>query len=119
MNPFDYVKAINNKKEVEHKREYNPFLTNVSLSYTLDTVLFANEMNRYPNLPPECQYDFLFSSIRKGNRWAKWYKEDKHPHLELVQEYYKCSKERALEYLQVLTQDNLRDMMSNMDRGGK
>jgi len=119
MNPFDYVKAINNKKEVEHKREYNPFLTNVSLSYTLDTVLFANEMNLYPNLPPECQYDFLYGSIRKGNRYSPWYKDTKHPHLETIQKYYNCNRQRAQEALQVLTQDQIRDIISSMDTGGQ
>ena len=119
MNPFDYVKSINNKKPVDSMSGYNPFLTNASFSYAMDTVMLANEMNQYHALPPECQYDFLNGSVKKGNRWNKWYKEEKNPHVEMVMEYYGYSKEKALEALQVLTQENLRDIKKLMDKGGR
>ena len=42
-NPFDIVRAINEKKPVEDSNQYNPFLSNMSFSYSLDTVMLANE----------------------------------------------------------------------------
>ena len=50
MNPFDYLNAINATKEdvmVDDVAEskYNAFLINRGLSYFVDTVLYANEMN--------------------------------------------------------------------------
>jgi hypothetical protein len=119
MNPFDYVKAINEKKPVEHLEGYNPFLTNMSLSYTLDTVMLANEMNRFPNLHPHLQFKFLYGAVRRGRRYGKWYKAVEAPHLDAVMEYYGYSRQKALEALQVLTQDNIRDILREMDRGGR
>ena len=119
LNPFDYVKSINEKKRMSHVRDYNPFLTNRALSYHLDTVMIANEMNKYPRLPAICQYDFLYHTVRKGKRYGGWYKEDENPNLQMVMEYYNYSKAKALEALQVLSQENLRDMKQRMDKGGR
>ena len=118
MNPFDYVKAINEKRPIAHIRDYNPFLTNRALSYYLDTVLIANEMNKSPMLPHQCQFDFLNEHIRKGKRYTSWYKETENPHLEMVMEYYNYSKQKALAALQVLTQADLRDIQTKLDKGG-
>jgi len=119
MNPFDYVKSINEKKVVSEMAGYNPFLSNHSFSNNLDCVLLANEMNTFPNLPPVCQYDFLYGTIRKGKRWGKWFKKEEHPNLQIIMDYYKYSKDKALEALQVLTQENIRDIKIAMERGGK
>jgi len=119
LSPFDYVRAINEKSKIAHKRDYNPFLANVALSYSLDTIMMANEMNQYPLLPPQCQFDFLYKSVRKGKRFNKWYKEQETPYLEEVMSYYGYSKSKALEALQVLTQDQLRNIIRQMDRGGQ
>ena len=117
--PFEYVKSINEKSPVGNPGGYNPYLANVSFSYSLDTLMLAQEMNLYPNLPPECQYDFLYETVRKGRRWNKWYKAEENPHVEMVMEYYGYSKQKALEALQVLTQENLRDIKKSMDKGGR
>ena len=107
VNPFDLVKAINEKKEVENTAEYVPYLSNIAFSYSMDTILLANEMNQYPNLPPEVQFDFMWYTVRKGRRYAKWYKEDEHPHLQTVMEYYKYSKQKALAALQTSFRSSL------------
>ena len=119
IGPFEYVTSINEKKPVAHKRDYNPFLANIAFSYSMDTIMIVNEMNQYPNLPPECQYDFLYDSVRKGKRFNKWYKEQETPYLQEVMEFFGYSKSKALEALQVLTQDQLRDIMNKMDKGGQ
>ena len=119
MNPFEYVKAINEKKQVEHLREYNPYLANRSLSYNMDTVLLANEMNQYPRLPPEMQFDFLYSTVRRAKRYNKWVKPTEPPHLEAVMKYYGYSRQKALAALEVLTQENIRDILRSLDKGGR
>ena len=53
MNPFELIKAVNEKKPVEDPTQYNAYLANISFSYSLDTLMLANEMNCHPNLPPE------------------------------------------------------------------
>tara|TARA_B100001063_G_C16634180_1_gene487436 strand:- start:27 stop:392 length:366 start_codon:yes stop_codon:yes gene_type:complete len=119
VNPFDLVKAINEKKPVDDPTDYIPYLSNIAFSYSLDTVMLANEMNCHPNMPPECQFDFMNGTVQKGRRYNKWYKEGDNPHLELVMEYYNYSKQKALQALQVLTQDNIRDIIEQMDKGGR
>jgi hypothetical protein len=119
VNPFEIVKSINEKKPVENPAEYIPYLSNIAFSYSMDTVMLANEMNQYPNLPPEVQFDFMWHTVRKGRRYAKWFKETEHPHLQLVMDYFQYSKQKALQALQVLTQDNIRDMMELTDKGGR
>ena len=117
-NPFDYVRAINEKRTIGDTHDYNPYLANISFSYSLDTVLIANEMNQRPNLPPEAQFDFMFGAVRKGKRFSPWYKEEENPHLQLVMEYYNYSKQKALQALQVLTQTELKEIKTKMDKGG-
>ena len=119
MNPFEYVKAINEKRPVPHLYEYNPFLANGSLSYSLDTVLLANEMNRLPNLDPGLQFKFLFESVRKGKRFQKWHKPVVPAHVDAVMQYYGYSHAKALEALKTLTQDNIRDILRELDHGGR
>ena len=119
IGPFEFVKSINEKTKVAHTRDYNPFLANIALSYSMDTLMLANEMNQYPSLPPQCQFDFLYETVRKGKRWNKWYKEPERPYLDVVMKYYGYSKSKALEALQVLTQNQLRDIMKKMDTGGQ
>ena len=119
MNPFDYVRAINEKREVPHLYDFNPFLANGSLSYSVDTVMLANEMNRLPNLDAELQYRFLYEAVRKGKRFQKWHKPVPPAHVDAVMEYYGYSHAKALEALQVLTQDNIRDILRELDHGGR
>ena len=118
-NPFEYVKSINEKRPVDHTYDYNPYLTNTAFSYSLDTVMLSNEMNRLHGLLPEAQYDFYYESVRRGKRFAKWHKKTEHAHLDAVMQYYGYSKEKAIEALQVLTQDNIRDILSELDKGGR
>ena len=119
VNPFDLVKAINEKKPVEDATDYNPFLSNMAFSYSLDTVMLANEMNRLHCIPPDAQFWFMYHAVRKGKRYSPWYKEPIRPHLDVVMKYYNCTKKQALQHLQVLTQDNIRDIIDSMDKGGR
>ena len=118
MNPFDLVKAINEKKEVDNPAEYVPYLSNIAFSYSLDTVMLANEMNQHPNMPPVCQYDFMYHTVKKGKRFNKWYKGDEHPHLEAVMNYFNYSKTKALAALTLLTQADIKKILDSMDTGG-
>ena len=119
VNPFDYVKAINEKRSIDNHSSYTPFLSNRAFSYNLDTILAANEMNKYPDLPPEVQFAFMNEAIRKGKRYSSWYKENESPNLEIVMQFFNCSKQKGLEALQVLTQENLKEIKQRMDTGGR
>ena len=72
-NPFEYVNQILYGKKnliVDDLTEkaYVPFLTNRSLSYHQDCVLFANEMNRRAHVDKKLQYSYLINTIREIGR---------------------------------------------------
>ena len=119
VNPFSYVKAIGEKRPIDNHSGYTPFLSNRAFSYHLDCILAANEMNKYPDLPPEVQFAFMNEAIRKGRRYSAWYKGELYPNLEIVMQFFNCSQQKGLEALQVLTQENLKEIKQRMDTGGR
>ena len=84
----DWLKSINltkeNLLEEDPTLKYPAFIINKCLSGILDSVMFSNEMNKYPNLDPKLQYDFLLHSLRKRKRFAPWLKKDKISNLDAV-----------------------------------
>ena len=75
ISPFDYVKSINDTKEniitdEWSEDQYNPFIVNKALSFTPETVIYANEMNSRPHLAKSLQYNFLINIVRKKKRFS-------------------------------------------------
>ncbi len=121
MNPFDYVNSINyTKKDVmEDEKTYNGFMVNRSLSYFPDTVVLANEMNKYHHLDNRLQYQFLINIIRKRKRFSKWVKPELENDLELVKEYYGYSNEKARQVLPLLSPSQLQKLKEKVNKGGR
>ncbi|AEC53099.1 clamp loader subunit [Synechococcus phage S-CRM01] len=119
---FDYIKAIQKKTDVEDMSGYVPYLTNHSFSAFPDTVLLANELNRYPELPKDMQFDFYYHSVKKGNRFEKWLKKSKNDTLEniaMLKDHYGFSDRKAQQALDILTDDQLEWIRKHMEKGGK
>lgn len=124
MNPFDYVSAINSTKEnimVDDLAEktYDSFLTNRALSYFKDTVLYANEMNRYHQIDSRLQFDFLINIVRKGKRFSKWAKAENPDDLNVVKEYYGYSNEKARQALLLLSDEEINELKNKVFKGGR
>lgn len=124
MNPFDFVNSINFTKENIMKddldeKSYNAFVVNRSLSYFNDTILFANEMNRYHHIDNRLQYDFFINIIRKRKRFSKWYKPDPVNEIEIVKEYYGYSDEKARDALTLLSDSQIQELKRKVHKGGK
>lgn len=124
MNFFDYLNSINySKKDIMvddiAEDEYNPFMVNRGLSYFQDTVLYANEMNRYHHLDNRLQFDFLINIVRKRKRFSKWTKSTNPDTLNVVKEYYGYSDEKAKQVLPLLSSDNIKEMKTRVFKGGK
>jgi regulator of sigma D len=124
---FDYVKSINQTKknmmrDTENddlaERAYQPFLTNRSLSYFIDTVLLANEMNMRYDADNKLQYEYFLNSVRPRKRFAKWVKNNTDNDLEIIMEYHDCSLQKAREYARVLSDDALSVMKEKLEKGG-
>lgn len=102
------------------EKTYNAFMINRGLSQYHDTILFANEMNYRYHLPYRLQYDFFLKGIKKRKRWSKWPKKDKeHKYLNDVKKFYNYSNEKAKAVLNVLTEDDLKEIHKKMDPGGR
>ena len=122
MNPFDFVNSITYSKvdimNDINEKEYAPFLVNRSLSYHQDTLLYANEMNRRFDISHKLQYHYLLNSIRKRKRFAKWAKPELADDLKIVMEYYLVSREKAEEYLNILSKREIGILKTRMNKGG-
>ena len=118
IGPFDYVKSINKKTEMDDLSGYNPFLTNKAFACHLDTILLAEEMNQYHTLSPELQYEFYYYAVRKKDRFGFPPKVEDDANLNHVMEYFECSRQKAMEYLQVLTLTDINGIISSLDKGG-
>lgn len=125
MSPFDFLNAINdNKKDLfedpQAEKDYSAFMVNRGLSYFPDTVLYANEMNRYPSIPKSWQFYFFLNTIPKKKRFSKWAKKDAETKsLQLIKEYYGYSYEKAKEALSVLSEEQLSIIEEKLQKGGK
>ena len=101
------------------EKGYKPFLTNRSMSYHQDSILYANEMNMRPHLDNKPQYEFLLNTLRKRKRYAKWIKQTPDASVELVMEYFGYSRSKAEAAMLVLTDEQLTMIERALDRGGK
>jgi len=124
MSPFDYVNAINySKKDIMvddlSEKEYNPFIINKALSFFPDTILFANEMNKYHHLDSRLQFDFFINIIKKKQRFSKWLKPSEVENLELIKNYYGYSNEKAKSVLTVLSNEQIDELKTRMNKGGR
>ena len=121
----DWLNSINFNKNnlIEEDPEtissYPPYIINRCLSGHLDTVLFANEMNRYNFLDKDMQYSFYLNSLRKRKRFSPWLRKDKVTDLECIKKYYGYSNEKASQALKILTKEQINFIKQRLDIGGR
>lgn len=122
----DYLNSINQNKEnlmdtddIGWEKNYPPYVINKCLSQHMDTIMYANEMNRLPNIDKRLQYDFFINTIRPRKRFSPWGKKKKVDDLELVKQYYDYSNEKAKQALRILSPDQLDYIKSKLNKGGK
>ena len=123
-NPFEFVKAINNKQNIIRddldEKAYNPYMINRAFSYFPDTVLLANEMNVAHHIDPKLQNDFFINTIRKNSkRFSKWNKTKSDADFEAVKEYYGYSNEKARSALSLLSTEQINIIKKKVDHGGR
>ena len=123
MNPFSFVTAINDNKDIMvddlAEKAYDPFMVNRSLSYFQDTVLFANEMNINHHIDKRLQNDFLINMVRKRKRFSKWDKPNSNSDVEVVKEYYGYNNEKARNALTLLTSEQIDILRQKVYKGGR
>jgi hypothetical protein len=124
MNPFEFVKAINNKKNIIRddldEKSYLPYMINHTFSYFPDTALLANEMNINHHLDNKLQNDFFINTIRKNpKRFSKWNKVKHDGDFEAVKEYYGYSNDKTRSALSLLSAEQINIIKQKVDHGGR
>jgi hypothetical protein len=127
MNPFNYLNSItyskndlmekdNETRDIE--RGYSSFIINRSLSYFIDTVSFANVVNRYHHLDNKLAYHFLINIIRKRKRFSKWIKPEVESDIRVIKQYYGYSNEKARQVLPLLSPEQITIIKQKVNTGG-
>ena len=120
----DWLNSINFTKEnlieddPEAIKSYPPYIVNRCLSGHLDTILFANEMNKYSNIDKDLQYSFLLYTLRKRKRFSPWLKKEQIENLDLVKKHYGYSNEKAKVAVSLLTKTQIENIRNKHDMGG-
>lgn len=127
MTPWDFVNGINSNKNLMRdtdndemsEKEYNAFIVNRAMSYFLDTLEFANEMNMHHELDNRPQFEYLLNSTRPRKRFTKWGgKPADNEDLDLVMAKYNVNRRVAKQYLSLLSKENLLELRANNYKGG-
>jgi hypothetical protein len=92
----------------------------VTRGFSMDksTILFADMVNR-TGLSNLQVHDWFFTALPKRKFYAKWSKASKaDDQLKMVQARYKCNKNQALEYLSLMSPQEIEALEADMDPGG-
>ena len=122
----EYLNAVNHTKEPlmdtedeVWEKKYPPFIVNKCIAPFQDTIMLVNEMNRLHHLDKKLQFDFLLNSIRTRKRFAPWLKANKVDYLEYVKEFYGYSNAKAKSALTILTNEQVKQIKTSLNKGGK
>lgn len=124
MNPFDFVKSIQTGKQdlmqdPQSEKEYVPFVVNKALSYEMDCLMQANEMNQRHHLDKKLQYHYLINIIRARKRpFHKWVKPETSDVIEAIKTFFECSDRKAQEALRLLSTEQVELIQRKTDKGG-
>ena len=114
MELFDFINdASHEKKNIykelseQEEKKYPTYLVNKYFSFFSDTIFYANEVNKCQHLTGKDVHYFYLNSLRKKKRFTKWLKTEKIDDETLIMKVYSCSRQKAKEYLKILTKDQI------------
>ncbi len=125
LNVFSIIKDISHEKirlidkDPDNIKLIKQFLINRGFSYGVDTVLYANEMNKAVGISDRMFYDYYFHGLRARKRFNKWLKQDKSEYIDDVMEYFDYNYSRATETLRLLNIDQLKQVRQTLSKGGR
>jgi hypothetical protein len=114
---------LQTKKSVLHDdvdvKKYDAFIVNRALSYHMDCVLHANEINKNPSLDNDMQYQYYLNNIRPMKRkFQPWQKSEVIKDIDSIKRYFGYSNEKAKEALRILTDEQIAEIKIKTDKGG-
>jgi hypothetical protein len=100
-------------------KDYAPFMVNRALSYHMDCILYANEMNLNHGLDKDLQYSYLLNTIRPMKRkFQPWQRAEVDKDLESIKEFFGYSNQKAKDALRILTDEQIAEIKIKTDKGG-
>ena len=118
LNSINFNKTNLIEEDPSTIKDYAPYIINRCLSGNIDSILFANEMNKYSFLDKDMQYSFYLNTLRKKKRFSPWLRKDKVTDLEIIKQYYGYSNEKASQALKILTPEQISYIKQRLDTGG-
>lgn len=122
---WTFINSITFDKKTEYNEEtkgvYSAYMINKALSMFPDTVIWANEMNRYGGLiPDDVHYAFLINTVTPKKRFSKWPKrsEAEGEDIETVQRYYGYNEKKAKDAISILGDDGIAIIKQKQEKGG-
>lgn len=119
LNSINFTKDNLLEEDPYLSKEYPPFIVNRCMSGHMDSVLFAQEMNKYHFLDKDLQYNFYLNILRKRKRFSPWVRKDKVTDLDYVKRYYGYSNEKASQVMKILTPEQIEYIKQRLETGGK
>lgn len=129
-NFFDVGKSINTRTyahdiDNSQKWDVNEYMLNTLFSMTPDSLIVANEANKFTINDSKMLYDFYYHLLPfNPRRYGKWHKSSKDEHNEIVEkimQVYCYSREKAVQCLDIFlgNDEALEFLNSETDEGGK
>jgi hypothetical protein len=120
MTPFEWFNVITESKKTEESLDdWNTFMINRIVSMGKSSVFVADHMNKNSGLSSQQVFDFYIHVLPKGrvyNKYAKTNKLDED--IELIQQTYKVSKSEAIQYLELLSDEDIKNLKDLLFTGG-
>lgn len=111
----DYL--VSEQDEQDYKGD--AFLVNKALSYHMDCVLYANQMNINNHLDGKLQYQYYINTIRSMKRkFQPWQKVEKNSDLNAVKEYFGFNIGKAKQALRILNNEQITLIKEKTNKGG-
>ena len=127
--PFDFVKAVfesagNPVIEGElNPADLNRFIFLRGLGFSEDAVHYADYVQTFGNIPNKHLFTIMHELVQpKTRRRTKWVKEEKEfdkEQIEFVIDALKCSSVDAIETLRSLDPEQLKGLLSHMEKAKK
>ena len=129
MELFDYLNNISTeKKELDFEddevnKNYLPYMINRWISTCDGYISLVNEINKY-EVPKEIHHRFFMSTIPQRKQYwdyskIKKLKDIDEKDIELICKYFECSKKEANQYLDILTKDQIKEIVDIYKYGKK
>jgi hypothetical protein len=103
LSPFDIMKHIGNKQGYrltdDDESSYSPWIINKFYSFFPESVIHAANMTEFSGLDNKMQYDYYYHSMKRGNKFTKWMKDEVADDVKVISDHYKVNFVRAKEMI--------------------